>query len=363
MASIYKRASKARYGPEESDDSDMTSDDTSSSSGTIRGDDDLDQVENLQPATPFSSSPPPSNQQAEAAEARKLKQMPTELRNRILMLTSRGVSFRHRHLLNDLSSLLPHSYQDTKLDTKSSNNYNSALNSLADLHSCNYVFFLEARKNAQDLYLWLAKAPNGPTIKFHVGNVHTMAELGFGGNVLKGGRGITVFDKSFDEELAVGGQENKALIREMLRGVFCVPSKGVRGLKPFVDRVVGIYGLDGKIWIRVYELREGSKDSAEDKLAAMDDTTSGVKLVEVGPRFVLTPIVIQEGSFGGPVIFENKMYVSPNMVRREARMKKQSKYTQRTFDKTDRTRKIRGLGLNTGAERKRRVVDDRALFG
>ena len=363
MASVYKRASKAQLEPEASDDSDMSSDDTSSSSGTLRGDDDLNEEEDLKPITPFSSSPPPSNQQAEAAQVRKLKQMPTELRNRILMLTSRGVSFRHRHLLSDLASLLPHSYRDTKLDTKSSNNYNSALNSLADLHNCNYVFFLEARKNAQDLYLWLAKAPNGPTIKFHVGNVHTMAELGFGGNVLKGGRGITVFDKSFDEELTIGGQENKALIREMLRGVFCVPSKGVRGLKPFVDRVVGVYGLDGKIWIRVYEIREGSKDSTEDKLAGMDETTSGIKLVEVGPRFVLTPIVILEGSFGGPVIFENKMYVSPNMVRREARVKKQGRYTQRTFDKTDRTRKIQGLGLNTGAERKRGVVDNRELFG
>jgi len=121
--------------------------------------------------------------------------------------------------------------------------------------------------------------------------------------------------------------------------------------------------LDGKIWIRVYEIREGSKDATEDKLASIDETASGIKLVEVGPRFVLTPIVILEGSFGGPVIFENKMYVSPNLVRREARVKKQGTYAQRTFDKTDRTRKIRDLGLNTGAKRRRQVVDDRALFG
>ena len=92
---------------------------------------------------------------------------------------------RHRHLLNDLHALLPHTYKDTKLDTKSSNNYNSALNGLADLHSCNYISFLEARKHGQDLYLWLAKAPNGPTIKFGVNNVHTMAELGFGGELFE----------------------------------------------------------------------------------------------------------------------------------------------------------------------------------
>ena len=195
-----------------------------------------------------------------------------------------------------------------------------------------------------------------------------MAELGFGGNVLKGGRGTVVFDKSFNEmQTSTGGQENLGLIREMLRGVFCVPSKGVRGMKPFIDRVIGVYALDGKIWIRIYEIREGTKDQAatpeEQKLADGVEAETGVKLVEVGPRFVLTPIVILEGSFGGPVIFENKMYVSPNLVRREVRMKKQGKYAQRTYDKTDRNRKIRDLGLNTGAVKKRGELDDRMLFG
>lgn len=250
------------------------------------------------------------------------------------------------------------------MDTKSSNNYNSALNTLADLHSCNYIFFLEARKHATDLYLWLAKAPNGPTIKFHVSNIHTMAELGFGGNVLRGGRGITVFDKSFNKDHTMGGDEHKSLIREMLRGIFCVPGKGIRGLKPFIDRVVGIYSLDGKIWLRVYEIREGDKDNTEtSKLLGDESENSGIKLIEVGPRLVLTPIVILEGSFGGPVIFENKMYVSPNLVRREVRLKKQGRYAQRVDDRTEKRRKIEGLGLNTGARKARGVFDDRALFG
>ncbi|KAK5088191.1 Ribosome biogenesis protein brx1 [Lithohypha guttulata] len=353
MASIYKRASKVQA---EQDDSDLSMSDAESSS-TLQADGDDDSSDET------SASDKDETQISE----NKLKQVPAELRNRILMLTSRGVSFRHRHLLTDLHSLLPHTYLDTKLDTKSNNNYNSALNSLADLHSCNYVFFLEARKQAQDLYLWLAKAPNGPTCKFHVAGIHTMAELGFGGNCLKGGRGVVVFDKSFDEmETGGGGKENLALIREMLRGVFCVPSKGVRGMKPFIDRVIGIYGLDNKIWVRIYEIREGSKDNIstpeEKKLSEGADVGSGVKLVEVGPRFILTPIVILEGSFGGPVIFENKLYVSPNLVRREVRLKKQAKYSQRTFDRTDRTRKIKDLGLNTGAEKKVGVVDDRVLF-
>ncbi|KAI5309936.1 Ribosome biogenesis protein brx1, partial [Ascosphaera atra] len=95
---------------------------------------------------------------------------------------------RHRHLLADVSSLLPHTHKETKLDTrKKTSGYNFLLNSLADLHSCNVIFFLEAKKRGQDLYLWLSRPPNGPTIKFHVNNMHTMGELntGFAGNCLK----------------------------------------------------------------------------------------------------------------------------------------------------------------------------------
>ena len=263
-------------------------------------------------------------------------------------------------LLNDLCALLPHTYKDTKLDTKSNNNYNTALNALADLHSCNYICFLEARKHGQDLYLWLASAPNGPTIKFSVTNIHTMSELGFGGNCLKGGRGVVVFDKSFDDHM--DGYEHKTLIREMLKGMFCVPSKRVRGMKPFIDRVIGIYGLDGKIWIRVYEIRETDKDreNAED---IPRGSRTDVTLLEIGPRMVLTPIVVLEGSFGGPVIYENKQFVSGNQLRREALIKKSAKYTNRRNGLEERGIKKKSLGLDSIARKKRSAMDDRELFG
>jgi hypothetical protein len=73
---------------------------------------------------------------------------------------------RHRHLLNDIASLLPHSRKDAKLDTKSKL---YQLNELAELYNCNNVFFFEARKG-KDLYLWMSKAPNGPTVKMHMQN-------------------------------------------------------------------------------------------------------------------------------------------------------------------------------------------------
>ena len=74
-------------------------------------------------------------------------------KQRLLVLSSRGVTYRHRHLLNDLCALLPHSRKDAKLDTKSQL---YLLNEVAELYNCNGVMFFEARKR-QDLYMWLRR--------------------------------------------------------------------------------------------------------------------------------------------------------------------------------------------------------------
>ena len=64
-------------------------------------------------------------------------------KQRVLILSSRGTTYRHRHLLNDLYALLPHSRKDAKLDTKTKL---YQLNELAELYNCNNVMFFEARK-------------------------------------------------------------------------------------------------------------------------------------------------------------------------------------------------------------------------
>ena len=99
-------------------------------------------------------------------------------RQRVLLLSSRGITHRYlppmfwltrrqRHLMNDLAALLPHSKKDAKLDTKSKLYH---LDELADLYNCNNVMFFESRKHGQDLYLWLSKASNGPSMKLHLQN-------------------------------------------------------------------------------------------------------------------------------------------------------------------------------------------------
>lgn len=84
---------------------------------------------------------------------------------------------------------------ESKLDSKSQL---QLLPELADLHNCNNALYFEARRH-EDLYLWAAKTPNGPSMKMHVQNVHTMDELKMTGNCLKGSRGILSFDKAFEE--------------------------------------------------------------------------------------------------------------------------------------------------------------------
>ena len=92
------------------------------------------------------------------------------------------------------------------------------------MQGCSNVLFFEARKK-KDLYVWLSKAPDGPSVKFLTANgaqrkwrsaaacaclcvyelmawqvicaccgaVHTMAELKLSGNHLKGSRPVLSF--------------------------------------------------------------------------------------------------------------------------------------------------------------------------
>lgn len=278
---------------------------------------------------------------------------------------------RHRHLLADLHSLLPHSRKDAKLDTKTQLHQ---LNELADLYNCNNVMFFEARKG-KDLYIWLSKPPNGPTIKMHCQNIHTMEELNFTGNCLKGSRPILSFDAAFEK------QAHSRVLKELLTHTFGVPP-GSRKVKPFTDHVMGFTYADGKIWIRCYQISESEASSKVAKPGPESDSTqtptslptstttpngkggeTNLSLIEIGPRLVLTPIVMLEGSFGGPVIYENKEFVSPNQIRSDLRRKKAGKYNTRAEGTIERKAKRRDLGLRTGEGVKEiDELDDRRVF-
>lgn len=194
-----------------------------------------------------------------------------------------------------------------------------------------------------------------------------MEELHFTGNCLKGSRPILSFDASFDKE------PHLRVLKELFLHIFGVP-KGARKAKPFIDHVMGFTLADGKIWIRNYQISETEPSKApvadgetpkkekRDKSGGKKETE--VSLVEIGPRFVLTPIVIQEGSFGGPIIYENKEFVSPNQVRSEIRKSKAGRYNARAEQGIERLAKKGELGLRTSGGRtmKKDELDTAELF-
>ncbi len=217
----------------------------------------------------------------------------------------------------DIIQLLPHSKKDAKLDTKSDR---GTINEVADMKGCNSVLFFEARKH-KDLYMWIGKAPNGPCAKFHVTNIHTMAELKLSGNHLKGSRPVLSFDAAFDE------QPHLQLLKEMFTQTFATPHRHHKS-KPFFDHVISFTVADNRIWMRNYQV---TPDPSVKKPSPQD-----VTLVEVGPRACLNPIKMFSGSFGGPVIYDNPTYVSPNAVRAALKKKAQGKYVAKVASRQQR---------------------------
>lgn len=222
----------------------------------------------------------------------------------------------------------------------------------------------------------MSKAPNGPTVKMHLQNLHTMEELHFPGNCLRGSRPILSFSPHF------ATAPHLRVIKELLTHIFGVP-KGARKSKPFIDHIMSFTIADGKIWIRCYQINETALSKTDAVLEAPANATVATKeppikkskgskpergdtkisLVEIGPRFVLTPIVILESSFGGPVIYENREFVSPNQIRSEIRLRKADRYNERTAQGQDRKGRKGELGLRTGeGEPERDELSDAVLF-
>lgn len=198
---------------------------------------------------------------------------PFKNKQRVLIIASRGIVHRFRHLMMDIAKLLPHGSKDAKMESK---DRPMVINEICEMKGCNNAMYFETRKH-KDLYMWVAKTPLGPSAKFLIQNIHTMGELKFTGNHLMGSRPFLVFDAAFDSE------PHLQLIKEMLSHAFGTP-KGHRRSKPFVDHTMSFFFLDGRIWVRNYQItkKEGSTEPV---------------LVEVGPRFCMQLHRIFAGAF------------------------------------------------------------------
>jgi ribosome biogenesis protein BRX1 len=230
-------------------------------------------------------------------------------KQRCLVLCSRGVTARYRHLLEDLRTLIPHHKKESKLDVGKSGSTGTAISEIAEMKSCNSVLYLECRKR-QDCYMWIGRSSGGPSAKFLLNNVHTMDELRMTGNCMKGSRPILSFDSSFSNV------SHLKLLKALFTDVFGTP-RGHPKSKPFIDRIMSFYFADGMIWVRHYQIVQGQAENAKE--AHLEKKQQGIaentSLVEIGPRFVMNPIRIFRGAFGGQTLYQNPDYVSPNEIR------------------------------------------------
>jgi ribosome biogenesis protein BRX1 len=96
-----------------------------------------------------------------------------------------------------------------------------------------------------------------------------------------------------------------------------------------------------QIWVRNYQILEQQATNALEahKTKKLSGQAVSTSLVEIGPRFVLNPIRIFRGSFGGQTLFQNPEFVSPNETRAAERRDKGQAYNDRK--KSQKKRKER----------------------
>lgn len=175
---------------------------------------------------------------------------------------------------------------------------------------CNKVLLFEGRRK-RDLYMWCTNVPEGPSAKFFIENVHTLGELKMTGNCLRGSRPLLSFDDTFDKFPYL------ALIKELLIQTFGVPNYHPKS-QPFYDHVYTFTFVDRRIWFRNFQIL--SEDGG---------------LAEIGPRFVMNPVKIFDGSFGGEALWENPEYVSPSKYRQMIKKKAKDRYVNRLEQKVN----------------------------
>ncbi|XP_063989655.1 ribosome biogenesis protein BRX1 homolog [Diachasmimorpha longicaudata] len=226
-------------------------------------------------------------------------------RQRVLVFASRGINHRDRHLMEDLKSLMPHHRTEAKMERQKNL---QVVNEICEAKNCNKAVLFEGRKK-RDLYMWFSNVKSGPSAKFLVENIYTMGEMKLTGNCLKGSRPILSFDENFSTN------PHYALLRELFTQIFGVPNHHPKS-KPFFDHVYTFSVLDNRIWFRNYQI-----------------LTEDGGLAEIGPRFVLNPVKIFAGSFGGETLWDNSFYISPAKFRQAINKKAGGKYINRIEQK------------------------------
>ena len=247
-------------------------------------------------------------------------------KTRVMILCSRKVAYLSRHLTKNLSRILPHSKTDCKFDRKKGL---TELNEIAEMKNCNKVMYFEAHK-VKDVYLYMVDTETQLTAIFLLHNVCTMEQLKLTGNSLKTSRAVLSFTPEFDKF------PHLSLYKEMFVSIFSTPFSHPKS-QPFIDHVFTFSVVDGRIWFRNYQILQNS---------------SG--LAEIGPRFVMEPIKIMNGSFQGEVIYKNPKFKTPSalrsMVKHERQQKSYNRLVERVSTKTKKQKKGQLLNFDPDAD-------------
>jgi len=153
--------------------------------------------------------------------------------------------------------------------------------------------------------MWLSKSPNGPSFKFNISNIHSMADLKLTGNCLKYSRPFLSFDGSFNDPT----KPHLQLCKELLSQTFNTPKNHPKS-KPFIDHVISFTYFEDKIFFRNYQVL-----NQEEQMFKATDDISKLVLIEIGPRFTMQPIKAFQGSMGGEALWQNEQFVAPAKLR------------------------------------------------
>ncbi|XP_072113531.1 ribosome biogenesis protein BRX1 homolog [Mobula birostris] len=268
-------------------------------------------------------------------------------KERVLIFSSRGISYRTRHLMQDLRTLMPHAKPDTKMDRKDKL---FVINEICEMKNCNKCVYFEAKKK-QDLYMCYSTPPDPASSLLYLTSFNLVTFYSTTTKTLPAAHlcllakassyhsytgPLTQWLLHLDPALLVFAPANESrinlsatnvcfspslqtfdqephyqLLKELFIQTFSTPCYHPRS-QPFVDHVFTFTVTDGRIWFRNYQIIE--EDGS---------------LVEIGPRFVLNLIKIFRGSFGGQTLYENPKYRSPNVHRRMLRAAAASRFAER----------------------------------
>ena len=237
-------------------------------------------------------------------------------KQRTLVVFTQGIHGNERKLAKELMKLMCHTKTDSAIIK---DEMSEQLSELCKLKNCQNCIFFEQKK--QELFVWISKFPEGPSVKFKLSEVALAESNKFHGNCLKGSRPILSFDSEF-----LKSPEN-SLIKNLLVDCFNSPKNHPK-TQPFFDKVFGFGMEDKKVSVRNYQIAKNGQKFND------------FEFVEIGPRFELEVVKIFDGFFTGNVVFLNQNFKKVKDIKEIRNKRIEKKLKSKVLKKERRVKKV-----------------------